>query len=320
MRKLTALLLALILTAAAAFAEAPDGETPAAAESAAGEHVKRVFVKGEIPDFAPEDVLFEIYVAKTVGSDGMVLLSDGQVMTVDATSLGQYDKLKAILDECGISRIDIAFNTHPDNDHIGGYVHVLEDHYGIGRFVTPFPDEKYPYQRPPVMQKRVIKAMRSAGVPIEGVKDGDVIDFGNAKLTVIQQTQITTNANMVSAMLMVQVGSCRLLLTADAENPAQLWYVEHGYDLKADIMKYPHHAVAKVEDDFLAAVAPEAIFVTHGYHDVKRTRMALEKTGIPFGYTSHGAIHLITDGERWIIDHQVADEQKILIERYNLAF
>lgn len=281
----------------------------------ADESVRRVFVKGEVPDIPQEEILLELFAAPTVGSDGMLMISGGQTMVVDTCTDSQYPKLRKIIREQGIGRIDYAFNTHPDYDHIGGMKKLIVD-FEVGCMMTAYP-EKYAHG---TMQQGVVKAVKKAGVPIVTIADGDVIDFGNAKLTVIRQTRIKTTPNQLSAMLMVQVGECRMLLTGDAENKAQRVFVEEHYDLKADIMKYPHHGTSKIEPAFIEAVNPEAVFIPHSFTNSKNAHKSLDMYGIPYGVTSMGTIHIMTNGEYWVIDHQVPEEKQKLLQKYGVAF
>ena len=50
------------------------------------------------------------------------------------------------------------------------------------------------------------------------------------------------------------IGATRILLPGDAELEAQRALLDAGTDLRADVLKVPHHGSAYSDPDFLAAV------------------------------------------------------------------
>lgn len=309
MKKIVSLLTALllVLTCGLALAE----ETPAAVNAE-----KRVFLKGEAPDFAEDEVLLDLYVAPVIGCDAMVMVSGDQVMVIDTATSGQYAELKKLLDALGITRIDYAFNTHPDYDHLGGMADMMKQ-YEIGAFLTGF-DENFSANH--TMQRSTVNLAKSLNIPITRVADGDKLPFGHAELTFIQQTYHKKSTNQLSVMTMVEVGPCRLLLTGDAENLAQQYYAANSYELKADILKYPHHGQSLLDPGFLALVAPELIFVTHGIMNTDAAQKSMNKAGVPYSFAGWGMIHISTNGEYWLVEHQLEGKYASYPEKYHTAY
>ena len=309
MKKIVSLLLALLMVLASCAALA---EETAAADAAE----KRVFLKGEAPDFAEDEVLLDLYVAKTIGCDTMVMVSADQVMVIDTATSGQYVELKNLLNSLGIIRVDYAFNTHPDYDHLGGMADMMKQ-YEIGAFLTGF-DENFSASH--TMQRSVVNTAKSLNIPITRVADGDKMTFGNAELTFVQQTYHKKTTNQLSVMTMVEVGPCRLLLTGDAENLAQQYYAANNYDLKADILKYPHHGLSLLDPGFLELVDPELIFVTHGNMHTEAAQKTMNKAGIPYSFGGWGMIHISTNGEYWLVEHQLEGKYASYPAKYHTAY
>lgn len=278
-------------------------------------NTKRVYYKGEVPDIPKDEILLELYVAPTIGSDGMLMISGGKTMVVDGCSSGQYERLRDIIEEKGFKHINIAFNTHPHSDHLNGMIDLFQD-YPVDVFMTAFPEPEIEG----TIQLKALNVIRKAGTPIQIVKDGDKINFGNAELTVMRQTKYGDNLNQLSAMLMVKAGECRILLTADVEGSAQRYFVQQGYDLRADIMKCPHHGIGRIEKTFLDAVSPEAVFITHGYDNCEDGRASLEEHNIPYGISSFGTIRMVTNGKYWIIDHKIAEDKEWHMKNSHASF
>lgn len=273
---------------------------------------KRVYRVGEadaVP-FAEDAETFDLYVCPILGADSMVLTVQGQTMLVDMGADTAYKAIRSILEDLGCERIDIAFNSHPHNDHLGSMKHVLKD-YPVDTFMTAFPED---YTGPAVIQKAALKEVRAAGVPIVTVKDGDTFTLGDARMTVIKQDEYD-GANRLSAMLRIEYGDCKLLLTGDVEGKAQT-YLAQTHDLSADIFKYPHHGLARLDPAFLEAIGAEYAFFTHGYLDTKEAQKQLTEAGIPHDFATWGVIHLSSNGEYWLVEQLLTEDGKRYEQKY----
>ena len=111
----------------------------------------------------------------------------------------------------------------------------------------------------------------------------------------------------LSAMLMVRYGTCSVLLTADVE-PSSEKILTGMYNLKADILKYPHHGKNTMEDGFLEAVDPEIAIITNKKVEDWKGIKYLKKKQIPYYYTNVYVkkvpqyLHLMTDGRHWVLE------------------
>ena len=282
--------------------------------TAQAEGVRRVYRAGEREAFAEDAETFDLYVCPLLGADCMLLTCGGQTMLVDMGKANDYDLIREVLNAQGVERIDIAFNTHPHTDHLGSMIQLLED-YPVGRFMTAFDDD---YTAEEVVQRSTLRAVRAAGVPVTRVEDGDTFALGNARMTVVRQTKYMypePNPNPLSAMLMVEYGDCRLLLCADVVQSAQL-YIAQTHDLKADIMKWPHHGLNKVYRELLENVQPEYAFITHGYMNTTEAQEQMNRYGIPHDFATWGVIHLSTDGQYWLVDQQLNEMGERCVQMY----
>lgn len=278
--------------------------------AAAEEAPRYVFRADEAAPFADDEATFDLYVVPLLGADCMILTCGGEAMLVDMGKAGDYEKIDAVLKALEITHIDIAFNTHPHDDHLGSMKKMLGD-YTFGVFMTAFPDN---YTGESVIQVSSLKAIRAAEVPIERVADGDTFTIGEAKCEVIRQDKYK-NPNPLSAMLKVTFGGRSVLLTADVIGSAQK-YLAETHDLKADIFKVPHHALNHVAVEFLQDIDPEYAFITHGYANTKQAQKQLNKYEIPHDFATWGMIHLSTNGEYWIVEQELTEDGKRYDEKY----
>ena len=269
--------------------------TSACAETAE----KRVFLKAETESFSADEELLTLYVCPLTGADCMFLTDGVHTILVDSGKQIDFPKVHAMLEQLGITHIDRIFNSHPHSDHIGGVIPLLEAGFSVGEFITVFPHD---YTGNAIVQRSTMKTLEAYGIPVRDMKDGEKIPFGNADITLMRHENAKTD-NDASAMLMVRYGNTSMLLTADVEYISQ-WYLIKEHDMKADLMKFPHHAVSRMNPEFLAAVDPEFVFITHGSKDTKNAQQQLTNAGIPFRFATWGMIEIQGNGEKWIVTQE----------------
>lgn len=296
MKKAICLLLALVLL------------TPA---WALGETKQRVFYEDETEPFAPDAELLTLWVCPLLGADCMLLTLGEHSMLIDAGKAEQADDVQAMLNKAGLTGVEYMCNTHPHLDHMGSVEPLLERGFTIGTFFTFFPHD-YDEDVFSVKQKEVIRAVEKAGVPIADLKTGDTFSFGGAEVTAyrVPDERITKEmlCNELSGMLLVRYGDCSLLLTADVERRAQA-VLSELYDLKADILKFPHHGLDATARDFLYNVAPEFVVITHNSTSTREAQRQLLKYGCDrVAFATLGLITLQTDGEKWIVRQDLSPD------------
>ena len=236
------------------------------------------------------------------GADCAVLRSGEQVMLIDMGKTSDAELIRNTLRELGISHIDIAFNTHPHPDHVGGMKLLLHD-FPVGVFVTCFPLDYKGIRSETVNQIDTVQALNAAGIPIRTSGDGDVFRVGNAECTVMQQAENNPNTNQASAMMMIRCGDCSILLTADVVG-ISLVRLTDRYDLKADILKYPHHGIEHAAPAFIEEVSPEYAYIPGAPRGTDRGQLTLYWFGIPYNFACDGLISCISNGHYWLVEQK----------------
>ncbi len=290
---------------------------PLAALSEGGQ---RVFLEGETEPFPEGAELLTLRVCPLLGADCMLLTLGEHSMLIDTGKKGDIADLNDMLAVAGLTEVEYIFNTHPHNDHAGGVRPLIEEGFPIGAFITFFPRDYTDPSGQIVAQQYTIQAVEEAGIPILEMKSEDTIPFGDALLTVYRMPDdryvATSDCNNRSAMLLIQYGECTALLTADVENEVQPKLAEL-YDLKADILKYPHHGTVILHNDFLKDVDPEYVVFTHG----TKNTLDAQKQLVRFGYSrmtfaTWGLITLQTDGEKWIVRQDIKPDLAEYASKY----
>ena len=201
--------------------------------------------------------LLEVYFPEIFGADACIFRFGEETMLIDAATVGQAPIVMETLAKLGVDHLNIAFNTHPHDDHIMGFQQLPED-MAVDKFVIAFPEDE---NRP---MRTTLKVIRDRSIPIERVKNGSEMQLGDVRMVVMQKDFTSYTINNRSAALMVFYGDRRLLMAADIETHAQgsLNKKPPEFGLKADILKYPHHGVAKAGWRFLENVDAELAIVT----------------------------------------------------------
>ena len=271
---------------------------------------RRVFMAGETAPFGDDERLLTLYVCPLMGADSMLLTFEEHSMLVDMAKESQAEDVLAMLERAGLDAVEYAFNTHPHNDHVGS-IPVIAGRIGIGTFMTAFPHD---YTGSAIAQRKAIRALEAAGVPIRDVDDGDTIDFGDVEITVWRQTAFPGD-NATSAMLFIRYGECTLLLTADVEGKG-LANIAELHDVKADIAKAPHHGLTKMDASFFEELAPEYMFIPHGSVNTQAFQKQADEKNVAYQFCTWGPITMATNGEKWIVEQQIFKDKLDYAQRY----
>jgi len=157
--------------------------------------------------------------------------------------------------------IDAIVLTHPDADHITGFISVLE-RYQVGTILDSGATATTQTMR------RLEEGMERESADRRYVSAGDTLMLGNVHLTVLapEKThvgEVVKDRNNDSVVLLVEYGSTSILLTGDAENPAEHIFADAAGNV--DVLKVGHHgSLTSSGVDFLATVRPEFSIVSAG--------------------------------------------------------
>ena len=196
--------------------------------------------------------------------------------------------------------LDIVVATHPDLDHIGGLVNVL-DRYQVNSVITT--SAKGNSLAATELEKKVMNTK----APVVYAKAGQVLELGASTTLSIFSPQYDPDGwptNSGSIITLLQHGDIGFMLTGDAPVSIEEFLVKHyGQRLEAEVLKLGHHgsktSSAKI---FLEAVDPEFVVVSagknnsHGHpHDEVLARVA--EIGARVASTQEGTVTFHSDGK-----------------------
>ena len=153
--------------------------------------------------------------------------------------------------------------SHPHDDHVGGAPTILDA-------LRPriYLDAAYAGSSDAYRQSLAITARR--GIVWRRVHPGDSLVVDGMMLRILAPDSAWTaglaDANDASAVVLVQYGRIRFLLTGDAESAEEAWLVRAaGEALRADVLKVAHHGSrTSTTQSFLDAVHPRVALISVG--------------------------------------------------------
>jgi competence protein ComEC len=198
------------------------------------------------------------FLAVGQGDCAVVQLPGGRNLLVDAggdlrwpprVDPGVRDVLPALA-ELGISRLDLAVLTHPHPDHAGGLLSVI-DRVPVG--------ELWMTQEEDPIATAVRRRAALRGVP---VRPPHPLLLGGVRIEVLSHFQAGRSINDNSIVLRLVHGSVAALLAGDVEALAESDLAQGPAELRAQLLKAPHHGSRTSSTDaFLRRVAPQfAVF------------------------------------------------------------
>ena len=264
------------------------------------------------------------------GDAAFVRFPDGKTMLVD----GGANSSRIEVTEAGIKRrvgfdngertldpflcyedtftINLLLLSHPDNDHGGGFGHILRE-FGVKRVLG------IPHQDLSKSTHQILHEIIDAkDIPHELGYAGTVDLTATAKLELLHPFDVAStnlhdrDVNNDSLVLKLTYGDVRILFTGDIGRKVELKLVESGEDLRAEIVKVPHHgSKTSSSAEFLDAVRPRYAIFSLG----QRNRYRFPAEMVVERYRERecrilrtdqlGAIRLRTDGRRCWVTHHV---------------
>ncbi len=199
--------------------------------------------------------------------------------------------------------IDMIVATHPDMDHIGGLIHVLE-RYEVKTVLMTENVSDTPVSE--MFQEKV----RAEGANIIYARRGQVFDLGNGAqgsttLTILfpDRNPEGLESNTASIIARLVYGESEYMLTGDSPKEIEEYLVNLGTTLKSDVLKAGHHGSRTSTGElFVHAVNPTYAIISAGKdnsygHPHKEVVDTLTQGGVEILSTiTRGRIEIISDG------------------------
>ncbi len=250
-----------------------------------------------------------LLVACDVGQgDGLVLRVGGGVAVVVDTGPDPA-AMDRCLRELQVTRVPVLVFTHFHADHVGGLAGVLRDRQVDEIEVTP-------YFSPAAEYRRVVELAELHRIPLRTVAFHERRTIGPVSWTTLWPARVPalpqpgrssatptdegSPENNASIAMMVEASGLRLFLTGDLEPESQRAVVATGVDLRADVLKVPHHGSAQQDPTFIQSTGAKLALISAGIdndygHPAPRTLDLLTHAGMTTARTdTQGSLAVLT--------------------------
>ncbi|MGO9607746.1 MAG: ComEC/Rec2 family competence protein [Candidatus Binataceae bacterium] len=200
------------------------------------------------------------------GDAAVVRFPGHRVMLIDAGgAYGGYDygerAIAPYLWSQKILHVDYLVLSHPDADHFGGFAYIAENFSPAEFWAPSIPSADESYAATLIAMAQAHVQLRTLDPP------GIELTIANVMIhTLAANPPSNAKHNNGSAVLRLGFGKAAYLFTGDIEAPAENLLISEGADLRASILKVPHHGSGTSStQQFIEAVRPAVAVISDGY-------------------------------------------------------
>ncbi|MGB9661541.1 MAG: DNA internalization-related competence protein ComEC/Rec2 [Moorellaceae bacterium] len=218
----------------------------------------------------------------------------------------------------GVKSLDTVISTHPDADHMGGLLAVIEE-IPVSLVVLPPLRDTFPQEYRPLLER-----LKARKIPWSEAGRGDSLHLDpSIEFAVFNPGPAFHNTrsddNNNSLVIRLAYGAAGFLFSGDIEAEAMSELAGSQLNLASTVFQVPHHGSRYgLQKEFLEKVNPRLAIISVGArnsfgHPSPEVLNYWQKQGIPvFRTDRQGAITICTDGRQVKIRDMVGTEYIIL--------
>ena len=278
---------------------------PPVSSSAFPRVVDRISDPDIYADFAfdGEEDLLDIWFPAIRDQDCTIFRYQDQIWLLDCGDERAEQEIVPLMQHLGITQVDRLINTHPHHDHLNG-LYAIAAAIPVRELMVCFPGDATQHMT------AAMEYCKGNGIPVSAFADESILGMGDGFVTFLawMKSDDLDTMNNRSAQFMVTYGDCSMLFMADLEYQGQKHLVEalEPKDLKADLLRYPHHGKSKMIDALFDAIDPDLTIITNTNRIVELREstkfLALKHAAVAYTHNPTRIIHLQTDGRHWLCD------------------
>jgi competence protein ComEC len=205
-----------------------------------------------------------LMVACDVGQGDGIVLNAGPHVAVEVDTGPDPLAMDRCLRDLGITRIALLVITHFHLDHVAGIAGALHGRQLGQVWVGPLDEPKEGLEL-------VSQALGGRHARALLATPGSTATVGAVHLEVLGPASAfhgtRSDPNNSSLVIRATMRGVRILLAGDAEIESEQALLDEGVDLRADVLKVPHHGSAYFVPGFLAAVHARVAVISVGLHN-----------------------------------------------------
>ena len=203
----------------------------------------------------------QLHVIDVGQGDSTLIMSKDGIVLVDAGPGSAEDSLVEYLKDVGITTIDYAIFTHPDEDHIGG-ADVVINNFEVKNVIMPNATKTTK------TFEKMIEAIEQSNANVIEATSGASYTLGDIAFRILAPNKASYSAtNNYSVVVRLTYGNKTFMLTGDAESESESEILAKypASELRADFLKVGHHGSStSTSTAFLTAVSPSIASISCG--------------------------------------------------------
>jgi competence protein ComEC len=196
-----------------------------------------------------------------VGQGDSILITtpNDSTILVDGGRKSEGETVLSYLEEKGTTSLDLVVATHPDADHIGGLIDVL-DQIDVKKVL----DSGKSHTSQTYLE--YLSLIDEKNIPFQIATAGEYLDIDpEVEIRVLNSGEGYSDNNDASVVLKVSHGEVDYLLTGDAGIEAEENMINANYNLDAEVLKVGHHGSdTSTSQEFVEAVNPIYGILSYG--------------------------------------------------------
>jgi beta-lactamase superfamily II metal-dependent hydrolase len=240
-----------------------------------------------------------------MGDSVLIQTPEGHTMLIDAGVAEAGSQIVKYLTKLGIDTIDVAVNTHPHADHIGGFAMVASTKTIKQVYMEnlPYPNSK--------SYTNAMAAFKRKNVPIKFVERGDSFTVGDElKIDVLNPPKgelpgavksfEASELNYYSLVLKMTYKDQTFLFNGDIYKNREGELVElFGKKLDSDFMSAPHHGNdTSSSAEYIHAVSPQVAVACNNIFSKLTVMQRYDRSKVKFYSTGlQGNVLIVADGK-----------------------
>ena len=195
-------------------------------------------------------------------ADSTLITYEDKAILIDAGNTSDGKEILKFLNAKGISKIDYLIGTHIHEDHIGGFIDIINN---IQLETIYMPNNKSTTTE---YYENIIKNMENHNLKVTTVNQKDVVKLGNNisfEILFVDNTE-PLNPNNASIVVQLEYEKQKYLFMGDAEKEVERRLLKEGILEDVDVLKVGHHGSdTSTTENFIKQVLPEIYVISVQY-------------------------------------------------------
>ena len=212
--------------------------------------------------YSSNEKILEVHFLDVGQADcSLIKLPTGESILIDGGNRDDKDYILSYLSKEGVKDIKLVVATHPHEDHIGSLRDVLNN-IKVDKIILPTIDADS------LVYTNLLYSIEENEVEEVRILGQSSFDIGEATFKILSPIKEYSDKNNSSIVIKMIYGETSFLFTGDIEKEAEKDILETGVDIRADVLKVPHHgSKTSSTEEFLGAVSPQISVIQVGINN-----------------------------------------------------